>query len=224
MDVVAAPDAAVGGPLDVPVPADLASPLQPVTTSVQRSDDPGQSPLQTPVAVCPPRSGLSEPDESATQTDWDSQVAAEELSGEGQARQPNVPDWAIMETPPVAEVSPLRASPATAPPVEAVAPPAPAAQRPGLTYQALINAVRPSWFEGGLAHSRVADDVLARYTLLIDRAGILSALDWMMFQRRDVASYLDWCLGEHQASGESPADTLRSLREVLSRIYHAPVE
>ena len=117
-------------------------------------------------------------------------MAAEELSGEGQARQPNVPDWAIMETPPVAEVSPLRASPATAPPVEAVA--LPAAQRPGLTYQALIDAVRPSWFERGLAHSRVADDVLARFTSLVDRAGILSALEWMLLQRRDVAAYLDW--------------------------------
>ena len=92
------------------------------------------------------------------------------------------------------------------------------------TYQALINAVRPSWFEGGLAHSRVADDVLARYTSLVDRAGILSALEWMLLQRRDVAAYLDWCICEHQASGEPPADTLRSLREVLSHIHHAPVE
>ena len=100
----------------------------------------------------------------------------------------------------------------------------PAVQRPGLTFQALIDAVRPLWFEGALAHSRVADDVLARYSSWVDRAGILSALDWMMLQRRDVAGYLDWCIGEHQASGESPADTLRSLREVLSRIYRAPVE
>ena len=79
-------------------------------------------------------------------------------------------------------MSPLRASPATTSPDEAVA--TPAVQRPGLTFQALIDAVWPSWFEGALAHSRVADDVLARYSSWVDRAGILSALDWMMLQRR----------------------------------------
>ena len=63
-----------------PVPAVLGSPPQPVTLSVQRSGDPGQSPLQAPVAVCPPRPGPSVSDEGITQANWDVQVEAEEDS------------------------------------------------------------------------------------------------------------------------------------------------
>ena len=49
-------------------------------------------------------------DEGATQADWGGQVAAEELSEVGQARQLAMPDWANLETPPVPEVGEARAN------------------------------------------------------------------------------------------------------------------
>ena len=120
------------------------------------------------------------------------------------------------------DVPPLRASPATASSDEAVA--TPDVQRPGLTYQALLDAIRPFWLEDTPAHSRVVDDVLSRYTSGVSRAGLISSLEWMLLQRQDVGLYLSWCIGEHQAAGESPADTLQTLREVLTRMHRAPVE
>jgi len=222
LDLVAAPDTAVGGPLDTPVPADLAPPLQPAALSVQRSGEPGQFPPQTLVAVCPPRTEPSVSGEGAAQADWGGQVAAAEQSREFQGQRPVVPEWADMETPPIPEASPLHASPATAPSGEAVA--TSDVPRPGLSYQVLLDAIRPSWFEGTPAHPRVVDGLLARYTSEFSRAGLISSLEWMLLQHQDVGMYLDWWIGERQASHESPADTLRALREILSRMHYAPVE
>jgi len=132
MDVVTAPDAAVDGPLDTLVPAD------PVTLSVQRSGDPGQSPLQAPVAVCPPRPGPSVSDEGVIQADTDDLVVAEEDSGTFQERRLVVPDWTDLETPPVPEVPPLPASPAPAFTDEAVA--IPEISLPPLQVQDVLDA------------------------------------------------------------------------------------
>jgi len=222
MDVVAVPDAAVCGPMDTPVPADLASPLLPAAQSVQRADGTGQRPPRPPVAVCPPESEPSESHEGVAQADWAGQVTAEELSGDAQVRRPVVPEWANLETPPVSEVSPLRASPAATSTVEVAA--ISDVQRPELTFQVLLDAIRPFWLEGIPAHSRVVDNLLSSHTSGFSRAGLISSLRWMFLQRRDVGLYLGWCLDQHQATGESPADTLQALREFLSRVYHAPVE
>ena len=204
------------------MPADLAPPPQPAALLVQRSGEPGQFPPQPPVAVCPPRSEPSESCEGVAQADWGDQVAAGEQSGELQGQRPIVPEWANMETPPVPEVPPLRASPATASSGEAVA--TSDVPRPGLTYQVLLDAIRPSWFEGTPAHTSVVDSLLARYSSEFSRPGLISSLEWMLLQRQDVGMYLGWWIGERQASHESPADTLRALREILSRMHHAPVE
>ena len=59
---------------------------------------------------------------------------------------------------------------------------------------------------------------------MFSRAGLISSLEWMLLQRQDVGLYFGWCIGEHQAAGESPADTLQALREFLSRMHRAPVE
>ena len=149
-------------------------------------------------------------------------MAAEEQAEDVQVQRPVVPEWADMETPPVPEVPPLRASPATASVGEAVA--SLDVPRPGLTYQVLLDAIRPSWFEGTPAHTRVVDSLLARYDSQFSRPGLISALEWMLLQRQDVGLYLGWWIGERQASQESPADTLRALREILARMHHAPVE
>ena len=98
-----------------PVPAVLGLPPQPVTLSAQPSGGPGQSSLQAPVAVCPPRPGPSEYDEGAPQADWEAQVEAEEDTRVVRDRQVVVPDWADLETPPVPEVPPLPVPLAPAP-------------------------------------------------------------------------------------------------------------
>ena len=45
-----------------------------------------------------------------------------------------------------------------------------------------------------------------------------------MLQRQDIGLYLEWWIGERQALNESPADTLRVLRDILVRLQHAPFE
>ena len=220
MDLVAAPDAAVGEPLDAPVPADLTPPLQPAALSVQRSGEPGQFPPQAPVAVCPPRTEPSVSCEGVVQADWDGQVKAAEASREFQGRRLVVPDWANMETAPVPVAPPRPAFPAPAPSGEAVAD----VPRPPLEAQDVLNAVRPSWYDGGPAHRRIVNDLLARYAPDFSRTCLLSALGWMLLQRQDLAGYLDWWICERQARQEPPADTLRFIREVLVGLRRAPFE
>jgi len=97
-------------------------------------------------------------------------------------------------------------------------------RRPDLDFQVLLDAIRPFWLEGIPAHSRVVDNLLSSHTSGFSRAGLISSLGWMFLQRRDVSLYLGWCIEQHQAAGESPADTLQALWEFLSRVYRAPVE
>jgi len=119
-------------------------------------------------------------------------------------------------------VPPLHASPATAPSGEAVV--TQDAPRPGLTHQVLLDAIRPSWLEGAPAHSRVVDNLLSHHASGFSRAGLISALEWMLLQRQDVGLYIGWAIEQHQAAGESPANTLQALRAFLARMHGSPVE
>jgi len=149
-------------------------------------------------------------------------VEVAEASGEFRGRWLVVPEWANMETAPVPDVPPRPASPAPAP--SGVADMAMDVPRPPLEIQDVLNAIRPSWYEGGPAHHRIVDDLLARYSSEFSRPCLISALGWMLLQRQDVAGYLDWWICECQARQESPADILHVLREVLVGMRRAPFE
>jgi len=96
--------------------------------------------------------------------------------------------------------------------------------RPPLEVQDVLNAIRPSWYEGGPAHRRIIDDLLERHAPGFSRTCLLSALGWMLLQRQAVAGYLDWWICEHQSRQEPPADTLRFIRKVLVGLRRAPFE
>jgi len=139
-----------------------------------------------------------------------------------QDRRVVVPDWADLETPPVPEVPPLPVSLAPALPDEAVA--TPVMSLPPLQVQDVLDAVRPSWYEGGPAHRRIVDDLLARHASDFGRPCLLSALGWMLLQRQDLAGYLDWWIWDRQSRQESPANTLQFIRQVLRGLRRAPFE
>jgi len=86
----------------------------------------------------------------------------------------------------------------------------------------VLNAIRPSWYEGGPAHRRIVDNLLASFSSDFSRPCLVSALGWMLLQRQDVAWYLDWWIGERRARREPPADTLYFLRQVLAGLRCAP--
>jgi len=222
MDLAAAPDAAVGGPLDAPVPADLAPPLQPAVLSAPRVSMAGQCSPQALVEACPPEAEPSGSGEVAVPAHWEAQVEEAEASDGFQRRPVVVPDWANMETPPVPDVPRHFASPSSTTPSEAVV--TAVEPRPMLDVRDVLNAIRPVWYEGGPAHCRVVDDLLARFSSPFEAACLISALGWMLLQRQDVGLYLDWWISERQALSESPANTLRVLREILARLQHAPFE
>ena len=96
--------------------------------------------------------------------------------------------------------------------------------RPPLEPQDVLNAIRPIRYEGGPAHRRVVDDLLARFSSPFGASCLISALGWMLLQRQDVGLTLDWWIGECQALRELPADTLRVLRQILTRLQHALFE
>ena len=127
-----------------------------------------------------------------------------------------------METASVPAVPQHYASPAPAPSGEAVV--TSAVPRPPLQVQDVLNAVRPSWYEGGPAHRRVVDDLLARHASDFGRSCLLSALGWMLLQRQDLAGYLDWWICERQGWQESPADTLQFIRQMLRGLRRTPLE
>jgi len=150
------------------------------------------------------------------------QVEEAEASDDFQRRPVVVPDWANMETPPVPDVPRHFASPSSAVPSDADE--AADEPRPMLDPQDVLNTIRPIWYEGDPAHRRVVDDLLARFSSPFEAACLISTLGWMLLQRQDIGLYLDWWIGERQALSESPADTLRVLREILARLRHAPFE
>jgi len=82
-------DTGFGSPLDAPVPADLATPLQP---SVMSASQP--YPPQAPVEVHPPGAETSGPCEVKAPAHWEEQVEEAEASDEFQRRPTVVPDWA----------------------------------------------------------------------------------------------------------------------------------
>ena len=95
---------------------------------------------------------------------------------------------------------------------------------PPLGVQDVLDAVRPAWYEGGPAHRRIVDDLLARHTSDFGRPCLLSALGWMLLQLQDLAGYLDWRVWERQNRQEPPADILRFVRQVLRALRCAPLE
>jgi len=180
MDLVAAPEVGDKGPLDAPVPADLAPPLQPAALSAPWPSAPGQCSPQAPVDAYPPEAESSAPSEEAVPSHWDEQVEEAEVSDDFQGRPVVVPDWANMETPPVPDIPRHPASPSSAMPSDvdstAVVP------RPTLDPRDVLNAIRPIWYEGGPAHRRVVDDLLARFSSPFEAACLISTLGWMLLQ------------------------------------------
>ena len=93
-----------------------------------------------------------------------------------------------------------------------------------LQVQDVLDAIRPSWYEGGPAHRRVVDVLLTRHASDFGRPCLLSALGWMLLQRQDLAGYLDWWIWERQSRQEPPANTLQFIRQVLRGLRRTPFE
>ena len=213
-------DTGIGSPLDAPVPADLAPPLQPAILPVPRPWLHRQHPRLAPVEVDPPRAEISGPYEIDALAQWDVQVEEAEASGESLQGHAVVPDWANLETPPVPDMPSCFASPAPAFPedVDATVEEPP----PLLEPRDVLNAIRPFWYEGVPAHHLVAADILSRFSTTLTPPQLRGILGWMFHQRRDMAWYFQWWLDQRQALGEAPADTLSALRQLLYQMEHAP--